>query len=1180
MASRPTSSAVFTRPLFFSSLDDAGPSRRASKQPDRDDRPFSRSSRRSSLQPSRTTDPFTAHPTGSGSFLTYDGDSSPMVVGTSSSSQPLSSFPKRARNSLLLSFARPKSSRGAKKKAAAQPEPNPFMFGEVIEISAEAEARKLDEDAERERLRDAAAQSIGLDPILLESHSISEDDDDNFFDEQHGQGSSGEPRTANTTPTPPFALPPPRCTLASLEPFIQLRADLHRHYAPLSLLKLTLARQWKPRFLVLSSSTSAATPSSPTTSLACLHLFKNNSPDEGELERLEVGADSVVFVAEEEVGGRRGIVRIKGAGLGSRVTGTRKDSEGREMALHFADPTKAQELIAVIKQAVLSQRSLRAGLGVMPHSPSGGSEPRGDLDVMLSMRAQGMLVPGSPASSSFPPSAFSPTSNGLTLETSTSLASSTGSQRSASGTRSPASTGGVAALRGLFSGSGASARPRSPSSVSTTTAEWDVDSDNMSHYQHSHSHSLSTHLGGHGHQHEDSFGRVGSSLLSMFRVGGERPMSPATRPRTPASIASACACASASASVPSTPRIVEPPAPPAIVLDRKIKILQEKDLEMIEGLPFGSSYDAGLLRGRNHLSMQAMRGAGAEPALQPAPRRPRANTASGVDGRGKSESGFGANGNMMNGSRSTYTHANESTAESFGLGVSNGNGPGTGLGLRQPNGSWIFAANPPASPRTGSSFGQAQDGGGRPRTSLSSMSSYGSEEMVGSANPKRWSRQGSQTARLTPPPEDASSSAVSFRAQRHPYAAETGGANLKEGLSRSPSSPYSFVSGLRDFSKRASGSSARSVSSCGGSLGGSGSASGGGSLLVHQNTHQHQHRPRSAHRASMPPPQRPAPLIALPPTPADESPSPSLNSMLPDGNKTSLSPSLRASLSLRSRNHRLSLSPPKLPPSSELPPRPDEPAAGNGMSVGTVMNRSRRSGSIGSSGLETIPASPSSPASSQLTPPYPPPSGPLPPTPETQATQTTQAPSRSSIKKRLRMLSSPGPSASPQPSVSPQSPPSPAPSTINPYVVSIPIPSTPIGEPIVTLTKDATNLLLSSAPTPPLPLAIPIPPVRSSVMAPELESCPDLEGVTSLSPPPRRSSRRVSKQEQETMEMPEMQVEPQLPMSLSSPTLRPAGPEACPPTPPLSTSLSAQTSAVSLVEADLHVDDRSVSVSC
>src|SRR6266851_781070 len=138
--------------------------------------------------------------------------------------------------------------------------------------------------------------------------------------------------------------------------------------------------------------------------------------------------------------------------------------------------------------ATLSCRSVRAGLGI-PSNSSGVPEPRGDLDVMLSMRKQGMLP--SPVKPSFGSAddTNKPQQNGSSSEEVcvTPKPPSTRSRPS-----SPRSPNGVLSLKSLFSVSGSgSTRPRSPSLARTTSPD-----------------------AGSG----ESFGNAASSLLSMRTV--------------------------------------------------------------------------------------------------------------------------------------------------------------------------------------------------------------------------------------------------------------------------------------------------------------------------------------------------------------------------------------------------------------------------------------------------------------------------------------------------------------------------------------------------------------------------------------------------------------------------------------------------------------------------------------
>ncbi|TFY59041.1 hypothetical protein EVJ58_g6028 [Rhodofomes roseus] len=992
--SRPTSPAV-PRPLVLSTLDEL---------------PSPPRSRTSSLP--ATADPFTAHPTGSGSFVTYEPNH-PGMVGSSSpppASMPLALLPKRARGSLLmaasgLAFGR---TRGKGKKPSTPVQPSSFVFSEVIEISA---PRKDEDDEERDRLRDAAAQSIGLDPVLLsDERSLSESE----VLEDMRAGSS------TPTPAPSAELPSFPSTRSALAPFVQLHARIAKHYPSPSLLKLALARQWKYRMLVLTTAAQGS---------ACLHVFKTGVTEDRELERLPVGVDTVVFVADEDVGGRRGVVRVG-----------RPDGAGIEMALHITDPAQAHEWITAIKQAVLSQRSVRAGLGLMSHSP-GGVEPRGDMDPRDLKRARYPALP----------------------------------ER---GRHALALGRCVRTARTIF-------EPRQPPAV-TVDASTGVDSEDSE------------------SQHEDSFGRAGTSLLGMFRsqsVASERPISPVN----------SMGAGGVSASVPSTPRQVDAQlAQPHAHLDRKI--LQDKDLDLIESKPHSGGSDvSALLRGRSPLSMATLRATPAPattpPPLQPPPRR---------RGYTIGSTPMGARPRPETVAGNAYTHANRARRRASGWRAA-------GMGM-------LFAPHPPPAPslRPGSS------GEGKPRTSLSSVSSYASYasnerrasseaghsnghangNANGSVNTKRWSRQSILPHRLTPPegalpappvPASTHGSPRSISSlPRHPYAAEASPQsvssdspqsfvfNLRETSRRDTSplssgSPQSFVLNLREFSRRASGSSARSTSSV--STSHSRGTTSNGSFLGHGQGH----RPHSSHRASMPPPQRPAPLTALPPTPATvdpDSPPKSPNSA------SSYKTTFRESLALR----RLSLSPPSVPPSSSLPPRPDDPPPYRS-------NGHRRTLSSGGP-LTPIPASPGTGASdSGVASPFPPPSSPLPPTPEahstsfapaqsttpTQSQPNPQPPSRAAaFKQRIRMLSTPSQTLSLPLNIPPLSP---TPSTVSPYSV----PNTPIGEPIASPLLQNDPDFVNSAAMPPTPQ----PPPRSAFLPHVFANAVDEHehGVTSLSPP-------------------------------------------------------------------------------
>ena len=98
-------------------------------------------------------------------------------------------------------------------------------------------------------------------------------------------------------------------TRAQLAVYEQLSATLPKHYPPPSLLMLALSKQWRARHVVLTAPVLAG--------VSYLHIFKSHAPDERELERLEINEHSVVFVNDEDVGGRRGVVRVGGVDVGA-----------------------------------------------------------------------------------------------------------------------------------------------------------------------------------------------------------------------------------------------------------------------------------------------------------------------------------------------------------------------------------------------------------------------------------------------------------------------------------------------------------------------------------------------------------------------------------------------------------------------------------------------------------------------------------------------------------------------------------------------------------------------------------------------------------------------------------------------------------------------------------------------
>jgi hypothetical protein len=325
-----------------------------------------------------------------------------------SSLTPTAGGQRRNRGSILgvasdaLRFGRRRKSI----KELPPPPPPRLLLPDVIEVRASAHTPTLDEDeeAEREQLRAAAVQSVGFDVNISRPPPDREpafDHGDGDGDISHSQkedahahelgngralpsihppklpaaavsGLSDVPQpartrsrgrmsspailklvqpssTSSTTTTASnevLAFPSTRAQLAAHE---QLSATLPKHYPPPSLLMLALSKQWRARHVVLSAPVLAGA--------SYLHIFKSHAPDERELERLEINERSVVFVNDEDVGGRRGVVRVGGVDVGA----LRRDLNGEEngmtmMMLQIVDANESQNWINAIKNAVLGQR--------------------------------------------------------------------------------------------------------------------------------------------------------------------------------------------------------------------------------------------------------------------------------------------------------------------------------------------------------------------------------------------------------------------------------------------------------------------------------------------------------------------------------------------------------------------------------------------------------------------------------------------------------------------------------------------------------------------------------------------------------------------------------------------------------------------------------------------------------
>jgi hypothetical protein len=145
-------------------------------------------------------------------------------------------------------------------------------------------------------------------------------------------------------------------TVSALTLFRQSSGMYPKYYPPSSLRIFALSKNWKNRFLILTSPAKLVTRGQ-IPAVSYLHLFKSSSPDEKELERLEINEDSVVFVAEEEVGGRRQVIKVGGADVGAMKKEYTYDEGGYTMwLLQITDQAEAHQWITNIKSAILGQR--------------------------------------------------------------------------------------------------------------------------------------------------------------------------------------------------------------------------------------------------------------------------------------------------------------------------------------------------------------------------------------------------------------------------------------------------------------------------------------------------------------------------------------------------------------------------------------------------------------------------------------------------------------------------------------------------------------------------------------------------------------------------------------------------------------------------------------------------------
>ncbi|KAF9649939.1 hypothetical protein BDM02DRAFT_3185884 [Thelephora ganbajun] len=1081
----------------------------------------------------------------------YDLHASTSIHTSESSPPEANPSPKRSRTSFLATaqdaFMLKKF--GRKKKPLVNPT---SLLPDVIEITATETKRNSiivatqEEEEERERLRDAAAQSIGLDPDLMSKSPTSpldnfdydtNDDHDEFDHDRDAETNNPTPgshppsregshisssvwvndlsssqghrgrtgpinaaaKSSNTcapalTPT----IPVYPTTVAGLANFTQLSRVLPKYYPGNQLLKFALMRQWKNRFVVMSSpvqpnqtlSASHSSRPTPTTAptVSYLHLFKSNNPSEKELERLEINEDSVVFVNEnnEEISGRRNVLRIGGVDCGAMKKDLNIEEGGRTMwLLQVSDQQELQRWISAIKNSVLGQRSVRAGLG-LPTSNYGGAEPRGDMDVMLSMRAQNLI-----SSRSRGMSLNSGSGNNAGGISNSGTNSQPLSQSKTQTSLSPASPKlPMSTLKGFFTGPN---RPRTPSLVGSNGS---IKADESSSLQSSlTSIPLSTH-----HHHPPPTTSAGTHILNRLRGNSDaRPLSPLGYTPSITSISTATNKTVGGNPAYSVLGGVDFPLSSA-ELERKI-LLDQTDTTT-NGAS-GSNW-AITQRKQNLISQQLTGFNGlthsVSSPLQPPPwRKQSTGPSSATQSLPQSQIDL----SEPDSATYSYLHTNMSAIESFG--VHNTHPPSRySMSGTRPSLDLTSHGNSQGSGMTagGSVKGSLGGvGGGEKKTRPPSWTSTSSITESIAGGPKRWSRQGVLPKRLTPPsgalpsipvsgteeevnttPRVASPHPYSFDGERTPsrsssYSTQNSHAgSLSNSNLNSPQNGFSTTS----FLKRQSGSSFQSATSTSNvssqmhtrTSTGSGTGNSGVGSYISRSALSIQNR------LSLAPPQRPVPNTALPPTPTEQdsqnSSPKSLNATPPSPLSPSSKSSFRESLTQRAMRMSLAGMPQKTPPTTNLPLRPDDPSFMEGH------RRSNSSGGLSIGGtsrpttLYTIPGSPS-PAEGD-------PDALPPALIEKERQQTTL---NLNLKQRLRMLSAPASTTTPTNPLPPTLPSNPSASTqLLAADQMILKPQTEgedsygsvhtrllIGEPITTMQNDPSFLLMNSpmisSPTPP-----------------------------------------------------------------------------------------------------------------
>ncbi|KAF4617424.1 hypothetical protein D9613_006089 [Agrocybe pediades] len=987
----------------------------------------------------------------------------------------------RFRGSLLVAASDALGLKFGRRRPVGRQPAMPNILPDVIEISAAA-ARQNEEDEERSRLKHIAAQSLGIEPTMVSRDNRIRDDDMTDEDaERHTASDSVDGRVAGYTrrsysalnvsgggfsphesshsitvlpqqhpigrrlrsgsvmshspsnsmtivPIPPFP-----STVSSITPFTQCAGVLPKYYTPSSLRIFALSRNWKERYIILSAPATLVTKGQ-VPAVSYLHLFKTSNRDDKELERLEINEESVVFVSEGEVGGRRHVIKVGGTDVGAMKKEYIHEEGGHTMwFLQFSDPVEAQKWITDIKNAILGQRTVRAG--IIPAHTLGNNEPRGDMDVMLSIRAQGLVTLPTPRQSGVPALAPILIPQGDSKGNYAPSISSRSVRSQSTAPKSPPPPGPVSTLKEFFTNA---VRPRSGSRAASVDSER-LDRDNK----------------------DDSFVTAGTNLMSI--------LSPNTSQGDNQSINT----------MPSTPVVKNLPfsgtSNPPVGWRTDQNVAEQRPIKWATTEPFKDIKD----RANKTMSTGAL-------SLQPPPRKRWTSTGS---------------SNPVKHVTSTPSGAGAPRRASLSLSI----GTGHKAEKEPPSSQTIDTVefgSTPQRPRT-PSLHTSPDEGNRPEGTISNATKRNSD----GRGVRRWSRQGILPTRPTPPSDPP----PAIPTLQPPSIIRSGSSDQAPSPISSQSSQKSVVSALPTFAnKRASVSSARSINSF------STSHSNSGSLSSSHHATPSMIRTTSSHRSSMPPP-RPAPTSALPPAPTDvKQDSPKTQDTSVNGSKASY----RNSVGHRTFRLSAMISAPKPPPSTTLPPRPDDPeyearrrSTSNGSANGNYLQ--------GNNKLQTIPASPTPPPKAIN--PFPPPAGPLPPPPmfSSEPGSTSNGlptsslpappPKRStSLKERLRLISAPSSTSGQQhiPSQArlPLTSTTTATSLSSSQKVTTSPPTTPLPLPGDTTFRNDSSFLQMYTPVmqtlpPPQSISMPLPPDDV------------LTELPSLLPPPRRGSKQLIESE-------------------------------------------------------------------